>query len=189
MKVRKLLSLASAAILGLSAIPMSVSAADNVDANGRDLRYDMNMDGEVNQQDVYLISSYYSFNQTGGKYGKDDYGISKQYGMTDEVYANIEVNGDINSDGEIDTRDATLCLKYLEETDYLFGDMNQDGVINAIDASIILSCYAKAQTTDDYLLCEEYVSLLIYGDANHDGFIDSTDASIVLSTYAENQTT
>ena len=186
MRGTKLLSLASAAILGMSAVPMSVSAADGVDANGRDLRYDVNLDGEVNVMDASILMYYYALNQTGSDYREDKKAIS--VGITDEVYTNIEANCDYNNDGFVQIQDVTFCLKYLCDTGYLFGDVNQDGVVNAVDASEILSCYANAQTTEGYYMSEEYISLLSNADVDGSLFIDADDASKVLSTYAESQT-
>lgn len=187
MKGKQLISLASAAILGLSVIPMSVSAADNVDANGRDLRYDMNMDGVVNSLDGCVIAYYYALNQSGRDYHTNETAIA--IGMTDEVVANIELNGNLHDDeeGAIDLRDAVVIQSYLEDTGYLFGDINRDGKLDSVDASKILACYAKMQTTSDYYLSEEYVDLLPYADADFNCLIDANDASRVLYVYAQNQ--
>ena len=61
------------------------------------------------------------------------------------------------------------------------GDANSDYSINAVDASIILSTYAKIQTTTDYLMSEDEIKKM---DVNNDGSVDAVDASCVLSYYA-----
>ena len=186
MRGTKLLSLASAVILGLSAIPMSVSAADGVDANGRDLKYDINLDGEVNLLDFDVIMEYYAIQQIGADYRTDKRAIA--FGITDEVYANIQANGDYDNDGFVSAKEGTIMRTYLVNTGFLSGDINRDGRVDSVDASDILSCYAKVQTTENYYLGEEYISLLAYGDENFDGSIDAEDASNVLSAYAKTQT-
>ncbi len=61
------------------------------------------------------------------------------------------------------------------------GDPNGDYSINAVDASIILSTYAKIQTTNDYVMSEDEIKKM---DVNNDGSVDAVDASCVLSYYA-----
>ena len=191
MKGKKFLSLASAAILGLSAIPMSVSAADNVDANGRDLKYDMNMDGVVNYTDSVLILEFFVLEQQG--LTRENFRMSSsavKMGMTEAVWDYIEANGDLvdYSDGfKIDGRDAGWLLGYLVDTGWLFGDVNEDGEINAVDASLVLSYYAKVQAGED-VSADEYVAVTQFGDRNGDFRIDAVDASDIIETYAENQT-
>ena len=189
MRITKLLSLASAVILGLSAVPMSASAADGVDANGRDLKYDVNLDGEVNYTDAMAIMTYYALRQTGTT--GYEYRTAREAILVgineDDIWSNIEKEGDINGDGYIDTKDAVFFLTYLDQTGYLFGDINQDGVINAVDASDILSYYAKWQIIGE-ITPDEYVACVIFGDANCDFELNAVDASTVLSAYAESQT-
>ena len=60
------------------------------------------------------------------------------------------------------------------------GDINCDGHLNAIDASMVLSIYAKYQTTGE----DEFNYSL--GDINGDGAVNAIDASEILSTYAQN---
>ena len=57
---------------------------------------------------------------------------------------NVEVVlGDVNGDGEVDSLDATMLLKYdagmidLEDTQLLAGDVNGDGEVDSLDAVII----------------------------------------------------
>ena len=61
------------------------------------------------------------------------------------------------------------------------GDPNGDYRINAVDASIILSTYAKIQTTTDYVMSEDEIKKM---DVNNDRAVDAVDAACVLSYYA-----
>lgn len=62
------------------------------------------------------------------------------------------------------------------------GDINCDGHLNAIDASMVLSIYAKYQTTGE----NEFNYSL--GDINDDGAVNAIDASEILSEYARRST-
>ena len=83
--------------------------------------------------------------------------VSGSLGENDTVTENIEiraifekdeapafVKGDINNDGEIDTSDSSLILKYdagfveLSEEQISAGDLNSDGGVDAADANYIL---------------------------------------------------
>lgn len=62
------------------------------------------------------------------------------------------------------------------------GDVNQDGYVDARDASMILSLYSKLTTNDE--LTQEEMDKIKRSDVNGDGYVDARDASLVLSFYA-----
>ena len=205
MKGKQLISLASAAILGLSAIPMSVSAADNVDVSGIDLRYDLNQDGVVDRTDfksimVYLsVPSYkYEYVTIHDGYGHtiNGYGDVK-FDISDETKAYIEANGDLDGNGVVNASDAYVILYALLDNGIIPTDFNFDGEFTVDldsndytnnDAACILSYYAEVQTGRyDELSDEVRAYVAENGDVNCDDAIDSRDASFLFSYYYKDE--
>lgn len=67
----------------------------------------------------------------------------------DMVYKETLKAGDVNSDGDVNSQDATLVLQYYAQIiesdadfDTSMADMNNDNVINSQDATLILQIYA-----------------------------------------------
>lgn len=58
-----------------------------------------------------------------------------------DVYLNVAVKGDVNSDGVLNVSDIVMMKKYLvnsgELTDWKLGDVNKDGIINVFDLCIM----------------------------------------------------
>ena len=58
-----------------------------------------------------------------------------------DVYLNVAVKGDVNSDGVLNVSDIVMMKKYLvkagELTDWELGDVNQDGIINVFDLCLM----------------------------------------------------
>lgn len=79
---------------------------------------------------------------------------------------NVQLFGDINNDGMINSIDASDILAYYAmlstsgerayELDFNIADVNYDGYINSVDASIILSYYAFI-STKNYMSLSEYL--------------------------------
>ena len=75
------------------------------------------------------------------RYGYSYYEIS----VAIEVATHIGILGDVNSDGEVDLRDALLVVKYVSDPSIeipdggyiVLGDVNDDGDIDLTDASLI----------------------------------------------------
>ena len=76
--------------------------------------------------------------------------------------------GDVNEDGKIDAKDASLILKEyalastnspseLDEKQKAAADVNADGSISAIDASSILAYYAYISTNEEAVSLEDYL--------------------------------
>ncbi len=62
------------------------------------------------------------------------------------------------------------------------GDVNLDGYIDARDASIVLTLYSKISANKE--LTKEEQDRMTRADVNADGYVDSRDASLLLSFYA-----
>ncbi|MBQ8297935.1 MAG: hypothetical protein IJX77_09145 [Ruminococcus sp.] len=74
---------------------------------------------------------------------------------------------------------------------YGAGDTNTDGAVDSLDASAVLNYYAMAQLDgfdEEYFNSLEREGVSILGDYNEDGAINSLDASDILAHYANAQT-
>ena len=60
------------------------------------------------------------------------------------------------------------------------GDSNGDFKLDSLDASVILSAYAKVQTSNDFALSEADIKRM---DVDGNGSVDAVDASCILSYY------
>ena len=66
----------------------------------------------------------------------------------------VEVNlGDVNSDGEVNTLDASLTLGYYLEQQVpilaIAADVNEDGAVNTLDATQIIQMYLNYSTSEE----------------------------------------
>ena len=69
----------------------------------------------------------------------------------------VEVNlGDVNSDGEVNTLDASLTLGYYLEQQVpilaIAADVNEDGAVNTLDATQIIQMYLNYSTSEEISL-------------------------------------
>lgn len=181
--MKKIISLASALILGLSAIPVSTSAAE-LDLSAYDFsNCDYNLDGKVSLADACYQLSYYAEKITG----------TKDSALTDEQRKYISANGDIDGDGKIIPRDCSILLNYLAKN-FVPGDVNEDGKVTPADASILLKHYAYKATggskndfdsqTDPQSI--QWTACESYGDMNDDGKVSASDGAEILKIYAKN---
>ena len=167
MKTKKLLSLLSASILAVSAIPMGASAEF--------VMGDVNQDGVFNNLDMDILSEYY--------FNIDDY--------TEEDDAFFAKYADADNDGYVDFDDFELITKMYTDLDAeaQIGDVNHDGYVDCVDATMIMVYYADLSTDhyDDYTE-EEHANFKMYGNVCEDenGFVDAADATAILAYYAGN---
>ena len=69
------------------------------------------------------------------------------------------------------------------------GNVNHDGFVDARDATIISRFYADLSTDNsDRYTEEEIEDMYAYGDVNKDGRVNAIDASFIMSKYARNST-
>lgn len=80
----------------------------------------------------------------------------------------------------------TVEKTYENELIHKKGDVNRDGIIDARDASLVSILYAKIST--DQVLTKEEQEQMKYADVNNDGKVNSIDSSEILSYYAETST-
>lgn len=167
MKTKKLLSLLSAGILAVSAIPMG--------ANAEFVMGDVNQDGVFDNLDTKIIVDY-CFNID--NYTEEDDAFFKKY-------------ADMNNDGCVDFDDVELMAKMQSDlsAEKKMGDINHDGYIDCVDATMILVYYANISTNNyDKYTEEEHANFKMYGNVCEDenGFIDALDATTIMAFYAGN---
>ena len=169
--MKKCISLFTAALLAVSAIPLTTSAQTQIDLNG---------DGLVNGYDANLIMEIYM------EIAVQEYNSPV---LTDELRYRIESTADYNGDGKINTTDSTLLLIGIKH-DNKAGDINCDGILDGRDASAILSYYAKRAVGKEYSAEERGLELGVgtLGDYDGNSTIDARDASELLRTYVEAST-
>lgn len=144
--------------------------------------YDFTGDNITNYRDAFLLSEYYAATES-----SDFTAISANPDYSESAKERIIANGDINADGEIDTRDVSLMLRSFEAL-ICDGDVNCDGILDSRDASMILSFYANCSEKETALYTADEYACLCKGDYNADGKIDSRDSSSILRFYADNST-
>lgn len=181
--MKKIISLASALILGFSAVPVSASAAE-LDLSAYDFsNCDYNLDGKVSLADASYIFEYYGERQL----------KPAESMFTAEQLEYMNTYGDIDGDGKIIPRDCSILLNYLAKN-FVSGDVNEDGKVTPADASIILKHYAYKATggsrndfdspTDPQSI--QWTACEFYGDMNGDDKISASDGAEILKIYAEN---
>ena len=169
MKTKKLLSLLSAGILAVSAIPMG--------ANAEFVMGDLNQDGVFNNLDINMLTDYL-YNDA--NYTEEDDAFFRKY-------------ADMNNDGFVDFDDVRLMTKISTDwsTEGKMGDINHDGYVDCVDATMVLVYYADISTNhyDDYTE-EEHANFKMYGNVCEDenGFVDALDATTILAFYSGNST-
>ncbi len=169
MKTKKLLSLLSAGILAVSAVPMG--------ANAEFVMGDVNQDGVFNNLDVDILTDYL--------YNAEDY--------SEEDDAFFKKHADANGDGFANFDDIRLITKMYTDYDSeaQMGDVNHDGYVDCVDATMILVYYADLSSYryDEYTE-EEHANFRTYGNVFEDeeGFIDAVDATAIMAFYTGNST-
>ncbi|MCM1007395.1 MAG: dockerin type I domain-containing protein [Ruminococcus flavefaciens] len=186
--MKKTISLLSAILLGLSTVPMTVSAEDS-----EPVVYeigDVTHDGVIDAIDATLVLRYYtlriSYDPATGELPEE---------INNPCFDHISENADINGDGIIDGIDAITILKIYTDrvskiTTYEMGDVNHDGMIDPVDACLVISYYADYISDidgkpNDRLNHPYYQYISEYADINNDGIIDGTDAIAILKIYEE----
>ncbi len=169
MKTKKLLSLLSAGILAVSAVPMG--------ANAEFVMGDLNQDGVFNNLDINILTDYL-YNDA--NYTEEDDAFFKKY-------------ADMNNDDYIDFDDVRLMTKMSTDlnAEGKMGDINHDGYIDCVDATMVLMYYAALSTNryDEYTE-EEHANFKMYSNVYEDenGFIDAVDATAIMAFYVGNST-
>ena len=167
MKTKKLLSLLSAGILAVSAMPMC--------ANAEFVMGDLNQDGVFDNLDINMLTDY----------------IYNDWKYTEEDDAFFRKYADMNNDGFADFDDVILMTKMSTDlsAEGKMGDINHDGYVDCVDSTMILMYYAAISSNryDEYTE-EEHANFKMYGNVYEDenGFIDVVDATMIMIIYTEN---
>ncbi len=77
-------------------------------------------------------------------------------------------------------QDKIICSYDITCCDYI-GDVNDNGTVDSVDASAVLSAYATASASKNYVLTDEFVKC---ADADRNNTVDARDASRILMYYA-----
>lgn len=77
-------------------------------------------------------------------------------------------------------QDKIICSYNISCCDYL-GDANDNGKVDAVDASIVLSAYAAASASKNYVYTDEFIQR---ADTDKNKMVDARDASRILMYYA-----
>lgn len=121
--MKKAISLLSAMLLGISAVPAAVSA-ESIDSVVYEMG-DVNHDGYVDALDACLTLRYFTISiSTPNGISLDDPDCPQEIleKLQSPYFDHIKENGDINGDGIIDVTDATTILRIY--TEKLGGDPN-----------------------------------------------------------------
>ncbi|MDE6665634.1 MAG: hypothetical protein K2K14_05520 [Ruminococcus sp.] len=164
MKNKKLLSLLSAGILAVSAMPIC--------ANAEYVMGDVNQDGVFNNLDIEIINDYFNSMDT-----------------TEEEDMFFMKYVDANNDGRITLEDKkVLTAMYTDyDAEAQMGDINHDGYVDCIDATMILVYYAALSTDHyDWYTEKEHANFKMYGNVYEDEYVDALDATMISVIYAEN---
>lgn len=186
--MKKTISLLSAILLGLSTVPMTVSAEDS-----EPVIYEMGdvtHDGVIDAIDATLVLRYYtlriSYDPATGELPEE---------INSPCFDHINENADINGDGIIDGTDAITILKIYTDristiTTYEMGDVNHDGMIDPVDACLVLSYYTYSISgpdgiPDDRINHSYFKYISEYADIDGDGIINAKDAAAILKIYQD----
>ncbi len=178
--MKKLTSLISSAVIGLSAVPMSVSALTFEDSDKLiemcDVT-DFNLDGASDCLDVYLINSYYAL-----WVNSSEEALSSMM-ENSEILKYVAENGDIYEDGVVDSSDAAVLLHYCS-ANFEYGKHTYD-YNNEVwnNATLALSAYAGSILKNQDVSKTHYFELMEIPDVNGDGAVDEIDATIICIEY------
>ena len=140
------------------------------------MQCDFNRDGIVNGADLRSLIICY----TEEKSGED---MNLLDGQEREV---VVKSGDIYSDGKLSLEDVILLYNYIFYSNKM-GDVNCDGTIDAKDATIVLSYYSKDATGNigngEIYSGDDYGAYIL-GDFDENKVVDGRDASALLLRYA-----
>ncbi len=101
-----------------------------------------------------------------------------------------QLKADVNKDGNIDSKDATLVLQMAHKYSGGFptekfiegrGDVNGDGEVNATDSTLVLQRFS-GQVNDEDLACVD--DECSNADVNGDGEVNAEDATLILQYFA-----
>ena len=146
---------------------------------------DFNNDGLVNGEDVYYI--YGRFIQLAVDYEDSKAAVAEKYALSDDIIAAVDTLGDVYEDDLINGADAVELWTYINDNNDP-GDVNCDGVIDARDASVVLTYYSQQSAAVGYVdnITMERFMADVLGDYDGNGVVDARDASALLTQYAKN---
>lgn len=184
---KKIISIISAMALAVSAMPLNTAAEETkndeilVKLENGELPTDANMDGKTDASDIHAIMMYYTISLL-----NPDRTYTESKKISEEVFNNVRDNFDYNSDGQVDTSEASLLLTYYY-SGFEAGDVDCDGTLTSADASLVLYYYAETMV-GNAVEFEIDTNMRNLGDINGDNSIDAADASMILYEYSKTMT-
>lgn len=136
---------------------------------------DVDGDGFINGLDSTLVLSYYR--ETSGLSNEEVVAEGNDYLMNELPKLYKQKSLELAGEHYFPDEDGSMIRLSA-------GDVNLDGILDARDASLILGYYADLSS--DAYFNDSYVHLRairVYGDVNQDGLINGTDASLILAYY------
>ena len=163
--IKKLVALLATATLSATMCAFPAIAGSIVD------RFTERFGGEVPEQALDFVNQFnnvdFAQDEKGNYYFNDYFNNDTNNSKEHDAYNNY-TNSDLTSDA-------------------LLGDVNHDGFIDARDATMIAMFYAylSVEPTDDFQFTdEEKENFYKYGDVFKDGYVDALDASWIVIAYA-----
>lgn len=104
------------------------------------------------------------------------------------INATIEGNNKIEGITEVIgyLNETTIPQTYEDSYYYKLGDLNKDGYIDSRDASIVLRISSKLAVNNE--LTDEEKEQSTRADMNKDGYVNQKDASLILNYYSQRST-
>ncbi|WP_028516463.1 leucine-rich repeat protein [Ruminococcus flavefaciens] len=109
-----------------------------------------------------------------------EYAVGYRYYSPDyNLCSNVEIYGKKGTEAERYAKDNDIPFN---EFDFRYGDVNSDGKVDSVDASAVLAEYSRRSTEDGKSKFSKTDD--VKADVNDDLIVDAVDASLILSYYS-----
>ena len=109
-----------------------------------------------------------------------EYAVGYRYYSPDyNLCSDVEIYGKKGTEAERYAKDNGIPFN---EFDFGYGDMNSDGKVDSVDASAVLTEYSRRSTKDGKSKFSKTDD--VKADVNDDLIVDAVDASLILSYYS-----
>ncbi|MDE5556649.1 MAG: hypothetical protein K2J32_02970 [Ruminococcus sp.] len=148
---------------------------------------DANEDGVVDMTDADFILSGEYAERVNSYFASISSNSPVAQVSFDEYMNDTSDSGDVNHDGFVDARDATLISLYYAYLSTCSENEKDDHKVIWVENE------QRIDLTDDYNAFYDYTeeqteNMYTYGDVNKDGYVNALDASLIMTKYARNST-